>query len=825
MTPFVESDAQTVDEIIGEAYTKVALVADNLDEIGAVADALASITSLSAAIANLNQATTLGVSLARETWAGLSALSGSTLGQTAAVYDDDGTHVDPVSGDTVSNRGTYSWDVEAEAWTWVRDFYPSQIVFTDLGTITIPAEVTSFRSDGYNEAGKGAAFYVHDAIANAGLALAHPRACKADKAGRYFRLIPGSNGLADITAVGINATETEDNSVNHRTGIAALAAYNEAVGIAGIQFETGHYSIWAPVRVEAPAVGTAFNIGNNKTGVPFVLNKPHVWVSGVGETVFNRRKSNGTDPNVFAGTQMLSNGQNWRGGMFILTGENATNIPKNGEPVGLPDPSTVGGLRLKGTWDINGGIPTSLSNAFGDEYGNYILNPDGSGRGWDISDKMFWYENDKFAGDLIFEGYIKGHGFRGEHIYGGAYSKVIGIGTLELYDGDSNGFNIQTANCMQFDTVILHDFTGGIEGWTGRNNSWIKHFICYDMGGGGLAGGHIGDWLTGGDHFDPTTATVTPKFTIGLVELKNVTKFNVGPFTQIDRIISTDSLVTMGNDTSGPYRSWSDSVCSSVGTIVAIADQTSPNPALRFYANGGTAGLMGTRYATVDRLICARTPYAQANGHLVTIPVSAGSSLGPGCFVGEVIGESSGFPSTSNVDHGLGFGPCRLKTLSVDFGLNQDIDTLTLIKYRTPVLRLDQSVGTAIVTVTISTGGFDPDNEPPTGSLWTIKSGTTKPVIISSANTRMPHSLVLLSGSSAVFEYEGYFWMLRSDLSNLLSDLTVAQLPAATAALRGLKGYVTDATVTHAAGIGTAPVGGAANYVPVTCNGVGWVIG
>lgn len=54
----------------------------------------------------------------------------------------------------------------------------------------------------------------------------------------------------------------------------------------------------------------------------------------------------------------------------------------------------------------------------------------------------------------------------------------------------------------------------------------------------------------------------------------------------------------------------------------------------------------------------------------------------------------------------------------------------------------------------------------------------------------------------------------------------VVNLPAAGAALRGFRAYVTDASVAYAAAsIGAAVAGGGTNTVPVFCNGTAWVIG
>ena len=53
---------------------------------------------------------------------------------------------------------------------------------------------------------------------------------------------------------------------------------------------------------------------------------------------------------------------------------------------------------------------------------------------------------------------------------------------------------------------------------------------------------------------------------------------------------------------------------------------------------------------------------------------------------------------------------------------------------------------------------------------------------------------------------------------------TVATLPVA-ATTAGQRSFVSDATATHAAGIGTTVTGGGANFVPVYSDGTNWIIG
>ena len=61
--------------------------------------------------------------------------------------------------------------------------------------------------------------------------------------------------------------------------------------------------------------------------------------------------------------------------------------------------------------------------------------------------------------------------------------------------------------------------------------------------------------------------------------------------------------------------------------------------------------------------------------------------------------------------------------------------------------------------------------------------------------------------------------------SILLTGFTVAQLPAASVALLGTRGTVTDSNATTTAGIGAVVAAGGSNVNPVYCDGAAWRVG
>jgi hypothetical protein len=122
----------------------------------------------------------------------------------------------------------------------------SAFLFTEFGDQTIAEGTSTIRSTGYSSVGVGAAFYIADDIANAGLAIAHPRFCKADAAGRYFRL----SGI-NVTAEQGGALGTP--GTNDRPAFQAAVNYAKAVGIRHVTVENEYsaFEWWAP---PAPAL-------------------------------------------------------------------------------------------------------------------------------------------------------------------------------------------------------------------------------------------------------------------------------------------------------------------------------------------------------------------------------------------------------------------------------------------------------------------------------------------------------------------------------------------------------------------------------------------
>jgi hypothetical protein len=92
------------------------------------------------------------------------------------------------------------------------------ICFAELGQVRLPASVSRIASTGCEVPGVGPGEYVADDFADAALAAAHPRFCKADAAGRHFRLLP-VNGEVHGHQGGMRGDGTDDGPAM-RAGVA-----------------------------------------------------------------------------------------------------------------------------------------------------------------------------------------------------------------------------------------------------------------------------------------------------------------------------------------------------------------------------------------------------------------------------------------------------------------------------------------------------------------------------------------------------------------------------------------------------------------------------
>lgn len=95
-----------------------------------------------------------------------------------------------------------------------------------ISNLKLAPSVGIIQTSGYDVAGSGAGLYVSDSLANAALALAHPRFCKADGSSptRYWRLVPVNGAIpADAALAASDIDET--------AAVLAASAYALVLGL------------------------------------------------------------------------------------------------------------------------------------------------------------------------------------------------------------------------------------------------------------------------------------------------------------------------------------------------------------------------------------------------------------------------------------------------------------------------------------------------------------------------------------------------------------------------------------------------------------------
>lgn len=480
--------------------------------------------------------------------------------------------------------------------------------FTSIGSVTVPATLTSVLCSGYTTAGVGSGTYVSDAIANSTLAAAHPRFCKADAAGRHFRLLPDDNGLIPVACGGAagQAGAITNGSVDDRAAIQAAEDYKHAIGAAGLRFDARFYAVRRTARTELATP----DIHTSLSGLTFVARSSTHWKSThpQGSTLL-RRKTDGTAYDKTDKQDIA--GYVWRGGMLFMEGQ--TSDP--GDP-------SLGSLILE-NMTFDGGL----------RYADGLL--------FEICDKAVWQSNDRFCGHITLKGRTRIIGFTSELIYGAqgtltsAADRIIAIGP-EVEIGETGGSCINpTGQTLRVDRCLLYNAYIGIEAWTGRTGGYLKA-VFRDIAHGNSIQGGVGSGppLT---YYVPNSppGSHLPVGQLDIV-LERAGGFDVGSWIA-GRILAIDTPVGIGN-----AAVFGDSGAEMVDLeIVSICDQAGLSGGVNFV--GGGSGAMLIRNVTV-RLDLKRSAYAVANNFKHAAAVYTYGSIGPNVMVDLGANESAAAP-------------------------------------------------------------------------------------------------------------------------------------------------------------------------------------
>jgi hypothetical protein len=629
-------------------------------------------------------------------------------------------------------------------------------MFSSIPSRTIADSTPVVITGGYSAVGRGSAFYINDVTATAALAIAHPMFCVTSKNGRVFRAMPDAEGLIAVSAGGVIGTDTVDHTVNHQPGIQAALNYAKAIGAKGIRFDKMHYSVWTPLRT----FGTR-QLDLDLSGIPIVIAANAELRAAAGGTILHRRKRDGSDPAIFAGTQQLTDGSWWRGGMIVVAG------PKT-VPVTYQDRPT---LILRGTLTLDGGLPISGQTTYSGPgtADPYPLNLDGSL--WDISDKGISHPSSYYNGDLVFDGQIRVDGFRGELIFQSSVTQgsIYQTGKLELSNSDGDGFNpgpgISTIGegRIHAQFIHIHHVRQAMEGACGRASSNIARLLIEDCTtAGGLLTGRWGD--------APTAGAITPTLTMANIHVERSANYVVHHGNQIGKLTCIDSYVDFGATNIDCYNT-------TVDTLTVIADRAAVGRAVGIYA--ASAG--GSFNNRIRHLHCDLTAYAQANAKAIGRPVDWNGILGSGNYVDRMTGRTSGPASASNyaasTGYSVGFGNVDMDGFAGAGNALQNVETTPTLTYaygHYVTLTTTTLTGLFPVTLPAASGKFQ------AGSRMRVLNGMGSAVMaVQTTNTRMSRRYLLRPNTVANFEFDGSAWLPLNPYPVLSGAVTATLLKSA----------------------------------------------
>ena len=661
-----------------------------------------------------------------------------------------------------------------------------------IPTLRLATSVGVIQTSGYATPGIGAGIYVADGLANAALAAAHPRFCKADASGRYFRLLIPDDGLVPVACAGVAGTASPIHTSNHQPGLMAAILYSEAVGGKGISLEPKHYSVWVPNRTIA---NNDWSDLSGARGIPFAHTLA-LTVSFNGATLW-RRAPLGADPTVAANWQIVA-GTLWRGGSFFLQPRVAA------APANYADRAH---LTLRGGF-IMGGIPRG-SIYSGASYAT-LAAPDC----WDVNDKCIAQLPDQFNGTVTLTD-MELDGFRGEMIYGtNDVTSALLIDRVKVSNTNAQPLNPNGTrlNARGFEA---HTLGWALEGFGGEKG-YLQGVIRNAAGGGFIQGGKP---FPGTPYATPTrvVATEVPYFTVDL-ELRNCGTLNIGSWLR-GKLAFTDCSFHIGNGGAVP---------SCYDVDLAISNTIDQSVTIQPYLSGtsNTALDMKTDNIRLD-MTYLRTKVAALAGRKFMNPLAIYGSMGPNIIVRTFYqgGDITSPPIDGNPAATLDYNP-RFEGDVFDQSWAatgagtavQNMETTPLLARRLPVTMLSKTTANATIVCTLPTTNLVAGHRI---RLYSYEANGYFVFASSSNGGQIRGDGVVIRSSQFVdLEFDGYEWRVTRVPPPM--QLTVATLPVAGAALKGLKAFVTDA-LTPAYGA-TAVTGGAV-YTPVYCDGAAWKVG
>lgn len=429
---------------------------------------------------------------------------------------------------------------------------PVAELFNSLGSRSAPLAANAIMSHGFDTAGRGAALYVSDGLATAALGAAHPRFCKADSTGRWFRLAGAAIEVEQGGATGVPGT-------NDQPAIQAAITYAAAVGIGEVRFRADSYDLWCPLRTAGIAVQTL-------EGIPLVVGGN---VDLIGTPRRTRLQLKG--PTGGARGQSVAGGV-WYGGMLIYSGAAVTR-------------SVLRNL------EFDGGL----------NFANVLTNAESN-----VSDKGVLF-NDGFAPNLVKIDHrdCTMHNFAGEIWYmGGSFTACeVHVENLVLHTSPQCCWN---PGALAKVTAINLDCSNSYQPAETISGSGHTYLGGRFHKGSTLA--FIGTDFFNGHYAIPNRDVATPikgHHFIG-TRFDSAGLVNFGNWTR-GSIVTVDTPVLLGSETSLDIESWCDT-----GNGNASATITGPGSAIETYP--GSSSVVPPTANLDVRVICKRTKAAADAG-------------------------------------------------------------------------------------------------------------------------------------------------------------------------------------------------------------------
>lgn len=652
--------------------------------------------------------------------------------------------------------------------------------FTQLCNSNLPSSIQRIDSTGHDRPAHGAATYVCDNQATAELMTRFPTAVFCTRQGRFFRLLPSQDGMITPEQLGCPPSQK---GVDQRAWIQMAIDYAHAMrthGVRGVAFQQNRYEIWVPLRDPSMNQGTPWITAAGTSvphtdprvysGFPLIVRKRVALRAASGGTTFARRKYDGSDPAIWAGTQQLDphptrgGGYYWRGGMFFLMG---LTFAQGNAVLASEGYDGLAAIDFEGKWILDGGIPQS---GFGGQYvptgesypyASGKLRPE-DGAGWDWSDKPIWASQQGWCGDINFDNLEIG-GFRGELIYqaGNNHGSIRG-NRLHLHDTDADAINPHPHLCgdgkpgrLEINHLILANAFQAMEGGFGDGASKIDLLeIDNCLQGGSLAATRYVS--------NPAGFTARPSFTIGRIRVRNAA-YAVTHLTNIGEIVATDSPVSLGA-VGGNF--WS----SVVGRIVMVHENKSSQV---YFAPTLSLDATSPQDSWVGEIIHQRSPLARANGAGTGDAFQwAGSTYGPNIRIGSVSGDYMRAPRNTG-GASTGFSPVmqEIKGTGVPSG-PYNIET-------TPVMTDIPAWYLRLAVTNTASGGNFPFTLPagssrfPAGARLRLVHYISNVVFsLSTSNTRMGKRMLMLPNVQYDFISDGTLWIADTPGATLSGSVT-----------------------------------------------------